>query len=77
MGDHLEREFREQPIGLGAHIPERRPRRPEEPPPQRLELVLAEFLEEDVLLGAVLGLAVELCDDMVLGPAQVQEPVLR
>ena len=66
-GDHLQGEHRQQPVGLGAHVAERGPRRPEEPPPQRLELVLAELLEEDVLLGVVLGPAVELRDDMVIG----------
>jgi len=75
-GDHLQGEHRQQPVRLGAHVAERGPRRPEEPPPQRLELVLAELLEEDVLLGVVLGPAVELRDDTVIGPAQVQEAVL-
>ena len=66
-GDHLQGEHRQQPVRLGAHVAERGPRRPEEPPPQRLELVLAELLEEGVLLGVVLGPAVELRDDMVIG----------
>ena len=72
-GDHSSGEQREEPISRLTHLAQVLPRNAQEDPSLRLDVVLTELLDENILLGLVLETAVKLHSNAEPGPAQVDE----